>query len=69
MAGLWLAIGNTVAGQEGSNRDWADRLEYVGVAVEEPGYHVWGSSPVIGPAGKTHLFVCLLYTSPSPRDS
>ena len=57
MAGLWLAIGNTVAGQEGSNRDWADRLEYVGVAVEEPGYHVWGSSPVIGPAGKTHLFV------------
>ncbi|MEO9475978.1 MAG: glycoside hydrolase family protein [Cyclobacteriaceae bacterium] len=39
------------------NRSWADRLEYIGVAVEEPGYHVWGSSPVIGPSGKTHLFV------------
>jgi hypothetical protein len=38
-------------------RSWADRLEYLGVAVEEPGYHVWGSSPVIGPKGKTHLFV------------
>lgn len=35
----------------------SDRLEYVGVAVEEPGYHVWGSSPLIGPKGKTHLFV------------
>lgn len=32
-------------------------LEYQGVAVREPGYHVWGSSPVIGPLGKTHLFV------------
>lgn len=39
------------------DRSWADRLEYVGVAVEEPGYHVWGSSPVIGLEGKTHLFV------------
>lgn len=41
----------------GENRAWVDRLEYVGIAVEEPDYHVWGSSPVIGPEGKTHLFV------------
>ena len=40
-----------------SDRSWANRLEYVGLAVEEPGYHVWGSSPVVGPEGKTHLFV------------
>ncbi|MFC7338765.1 glycoside hydrolase family protein [Haloferula chungangensis] len=40
-----------------SRQLWADRLEYVGIAVEEPDYHVWGSSPVIGPEGKTHLFV------------
>ncbi|CAA6691634.1 MULTISPECIES: glycoside hydrolase family protein [unclassified Lentimonas] len=40
-----------------SDRSWADRLEYVGVAVEEEDYHVWGASPVIGPEGKTHLFV------------
>ncbi|WP_145281670.1 glycoside hydrolase family protein [Pirellulimonas nuda] len=38
-------------------RVWSDRLEFVGVAVEEPGYHVWGSSAVIGLEGKTHLFV------------
>ncbi len=36
---------------------WADRLEYVGIAVHEPSYHVWGCSPIIGPQGNTHLFV------------
>jgi hypothetical protein len=57
-AGLLVSIGAvTVSGQEHLDRSWADRLEYVGVAVEEPDYHVWGSSPVIGPEGKTHLFV------------
>ena len=34
-----------------------DNLEFIDIAVEEPGYHVWGSSPIIGPEGKTHLFV------------
>jgi len=57
LAGLWLAGTTTVVGQENLDRSWVDRLEYVGTAVEEPGYHVWGSSPVIGPNGKTHLFV------------
>ena len=55
-AGLFIGA-VTVSGQGQSDRSWADRLEYVGVAVEEPDYHVWGSSPVIGPEGKTHLFV------------
>ncbi len=39
------------------DRSWADRLEFVGMAVMEPDYHVWGSSPIMGPDGKTHLFV------------
>ncbi|MCM2372820.1 glycoside hydrolase family protein [Rhodopirellula sp. ICT_H3.1] len=47
------AQGNETA----SDSTWANRFEYVGIAVDEPGYHVWGSSPVIGPSGKTHLFV------------
>jgi len=42
------------------DRSWADRLEYVGVAVEENDYNPWGSSPVIGPDGKTHSFCCPL---------
>ncbi|MCP4093502.1 MAG: hypothetical protein GY747_08635 [Planctomycetes bacterium] len=36
---------------------WEQRLGPAQIAVNEPGYHVWGSSPVIGPEGKTHLFV------------
>ncbi len=40
-----------------ADRSWADRLDYVGIAVEEADYHVWGASPVIGPEGKSHLFV------------
>ncbi|MDF7824755.1 glycoside hydrolase family protein [Pontiellaceae bacterium B12227] len=32
-------------------------FEYVGKAVETKGMHVWGSSPVIGPEGKVHLYV------------
>ncbi|TWT67226.1 glycoside hydrolase family protein [Allorhodopirellula solitaria] len=58
IAALLVAVEATpVSGQDRKDRSWADRLDYVGVAVEEPGYHVWGSSPVVGPAGKTHLFV------------
>jgi alpha-L-fucosidase len=37
-------------------QQWDERLGSASIAIEEPGYHVWGSSPVIGPHGKTHLF-------------
>ncbi len=36
---------------------FADLWEYVGIAVEEPGYTVWGSSPIQDEKGHTHLFV------------
>ncbi len=36
---------------------FADNWEFIGTAVEEPGYTIWGSSPIIGDDGKTHLFV------------
>lgn len=56
---LALAGGRSFAASDGPavDRSWADRLEYIGIAVVEPGYHVWGSSPILGPDGKTHLFV------------
>lgn len=38
-------------------RDFADHLKYVGIAVEDPEYTIWGTSPVIDDAGKVHLFV------------
>lgn len=52
-----LHAGDSSGAETSGDRSWADRLEYVGVAVEEEDFHVWGASPVIGPEGKTHLFV------------
>lgn len=37
--------------------NFADNWEYIGIAVEEPGYTVWGTSPIAGDDGKVHLFV------------
>ena len=36
---------------------FADLWEYAGIAVEEPGYTVWGSSPIRDEQGQIHLFV------------
>lgn len=34
----------------------ADHWKYIGVAINEPGYHVYGSSPIIDEQGNIHLF-------------
>lgn len=36
---------------------FADSWRFVGPAVREPDYNVWGSSPIDGPDGRVHLFV------------
>ena len=36
---------------------FADHWEFVGIAVEEPGFTIWGTSPVMGEDGKVHLYV------------
>ncbi len=36
---------------------FADHYEYSGVTVSEPGYVIWGCSPIAGPDNKIHLFV------------
>lgn len=36
---------------------FADHWEYLGIAVEEPGYTIWGTSPIMSADGKIHLFV------------
>ena len=36
---------------------FADRWKFAGVAVEEPGYTIWGTSPLLGEDGMVHLFV------------
>jgi hypothetical protein len=34
-----------------------ESLEYRGIILEEPGYHIWGSSPIQDEKGNVHLFV------------
>lgn len=36
--------------------NWAERLQYVGVVIEDDQYHIWGSSPIWGNDGKVHIF-------------
>jgi lysophospholipase L1-like esterase len=39
------------------HHSFAGHWEYVGIAVEEPGYCIWGASPIVGTDGRIHLFV------------
>jgi hypothetical protein len=39
------------------SKSFAAHWQFVGIAVEEPGYCVWGASPIAGLDGKIHLFV------------
>ena len=41
----------------GKKRTFADHWQYFGIAVSEPGYTIWGTSPIIDNKGKIHLFV------------
>lgn len=54
--GLYFSLSIHLFGQEKPS-SFADQWEFVGVAVEEPGYTIWGSSPILDEDGKTHLFV------------
>ncbi|MEN8248295.1 MAG: glycoside hydrolase family protein [Bacteroidota bacterium] len=53
-----LTIGTQfLANCQSKDNTFADHWEFVGIAVEEPGYTIWGTSPIIGDDGKVHLFV------------
>ena len=45
--------GKGIAQQEVS---FADKWSFVGAAIEEEGYEIWGSSPIRDEEGKVHLF-------------
>lgn len=53
------------------SKSFADNWKFIGVAVEEPGFTIWGTSPVMGNDGKVHLFVarwpCELKVDPGWR--
>ena len=63
-----------VQGQTNENQNedvFADQWEFIGTAVEEPGYTIWGTSPIWGDDGRVHLFVarwpCELNVDPGWR--
>ncbi|MBI9017921.1 MAG: alpha-L-fucosidase [Phycisphaerae bacterium] len=35
---------------------FADKLKYIGIAIKDKGWHIWGSSPIIADDGKVHIF-------------
>jgi len=57
---LFVVSVNCLQGQqniESSKHTFADEWEFVGVVVEEPGYVIWGTSPISANDDKIHLFV------------
>ncbi len=56
MKGVCLALLILLASFN-QEKQFADLWEYAGIAVEEPGYMVWGSSPIQDEKGQTHLFL------------
>ena len=36
---------------------FADHWQYAGIAASEPGYHIWGNSPILGDIGIIHLCI------------
>lgn len=52
---ITIFCSDVVLGQ--NTNTFADKWTYIGVAVEEEGYEIWGSSPIIDEEGKVHLFV------------
>jgi hypothetical protein len=47
----------SISNAQQTKNEFAQNWEYVGIAVEEPGYTIWGCSPIIDEYGKVHLFV------------
>ena len=69
-AGILFAA-NAECQPDKNEKSFADNWEFVGVAVDEPGYTIWGTSPIRGDNGKIHLFVarwpCELKVDPGWR--
>lgn len=57
LSGLSSGVLLQAQDNETSALTFEKRLEYVSVAVRQEGWHVWGTSPIIGPNGNVHLFV------------
>lgn len=52
---FWSPAGR--AAEPGTGTNLADLWVYVGQVLTEPGWHLWGASPIRDDAGRVHLFV------------
>lgn len=52
-----LGVIGKIAPAQNLISDFAESWEYIGIAVEESGYTIWGSSPIMDEKGRVHLFV------------
>jgi len=65
LVAVWLCVmvgvteGGTPAGIRES--DFCKSLEYAGVAVDEPGYHTWGTSPILAEDGYAFIMDKAVY--------
>jgi hypothetical protein len=48
--------------------EWASKLEFKGVVLEEKNYHIWCTSPIWGNDGKVHLFVSRIPILPNDKN-
>lgn len=39
-----------------SDSNFAKHWKFIGIAIQDPGFNVWGASPVMDEGGKVHLF-------------
>ena len=58
---VFIGALTNIQGQNTENKpakSFADQWEFVGIAVEELGYTIWGTSPIMGDDGKPkYLYV------------
>ena len=47
---------NWINSSSSKSKSFADSWEFIGYSIHEPGYHVWGASPVFDENGKVHLY-------------
>ncbi len=54
---LYLILSLPIVSLSQTKDSFADRWEFKGIAVQDSGYTIWGTSPIYGDDGKVHLFV------------
>lgn len=57
LCGIFISCSGSKNRTSANKHPFAARLSFVGIAVQEKGYHIWCTSPIEGNDGKIHLFV------------